>query len=67
VITINTPVVIVGDKLGQDCLLDMPLMIGKKAVVESSRGEGFWWVKLEDDNRILLHEDELKEVDASRT
>lgn len=63
-ITIGTPVIIVGDKLGQDCLLDLPLMIGKKATVENSQGDGFWWVKLEDDNRILLHEAELKEVDA---
>jgi hypothetical protein len=66
VITIDTPVVIVGDLIGEMCLLDLPKMIGKHAVVESSQGEGFWWVRLsEDNNRILLHENELKVVDAS--
>jgi len=65
VITIDTPVVIVGDNLGEMCLLNLPKMIGQKAVVESAQGEGFWWVRLEDNNRILLHEDELKVVNAS--
>ncbi len=65
VFTIDTPVEIVGDKLGHDCLLDLPLMIGKKAIVESAHGDGFWWVRLDNNNRILLHENELKEIDAS--